>query len=342
MTFISKQWVLKRRPDGNLTPDNFEWRESPCPALKDGEMLVRHIYLSLDPTNRLWTNEEDSYLPAVKIGDVMRGSGIGIVEESRHANFSKGDVVTGVLDWQSYAVLNGDTAMVGILQVAHGMPLTAFHGLFGAVGLTAYFGLMDIAQPKAGETLVVSAAAGAVGSLVGQIGKKEGCRVIGIAGSDEKCRWLTESLGFDAAINYKTNNIGDALKEHCPDGIDIYFDNVGGEILDTALLQINHGARIPLCGMISTYNDKENQPGPSNIDKLLIKSAKLQGFIVIDYLDRAEEAMAYLGAAYAAGEIQYRVHLVDGLEKAPESLELLFTGGNNGKLIVKIDPDWDE
>lgn len=342
MTFINKQWVLTRRPDGKLTPDNFEWREAPCPELKDGEILVRNIYLSLDPTNRLWTNEEDSYLPAVAIGDVMRGYGVGIVEQSRHANFSNGDVVTGALNWQSHPVIAGDSGDAFLIQAEPGVPLTAYQGLFGAIGITAYFGLMDIGQPKAGETLVVSAAAGAVGSIVGQIGKKEGCRVVGIAGNDEKCRWLTESLGFDAAINYKTNNIAEALKEHCPNGIDIYFDNVGGEMLNTALLHINHGARIPLCGMISTYNDKENQPGPSNIDKLLIKSAKLQGFIVIDYLDRAEEAMAYLGAAYAAGDIQYRVHLVEGLEKAPESLGMLFTGGNNGKLIVKIDPDWAE
>jgi len=342
MDFMNKQWVLKRRPDGELTRDNFEWREGPCDELKDGEVLARHIYLSLDPTNRLWTNEEDSYLPAVKIGEVMRGSGIGVVEESRHAGFSKGDFVAGALNWQTYSVFSPDKDMVSAIQVADGMPLTAFHALFGAIGLTAYFGLMDIGKPKAGETLVVSAAAGAVGSVVGQIGKKEGCRVVGIAGSDEKCRWLTETLGFDSAINYKKENIQDALTKHCPAGIDIYFDNVGGETLDAALALINKDARIPLCGLISTYNDNTKQPGPSNIGNVLVKSAMLKGFIVIDYLHRAEEAMTYLGAAYGAGEIQYRVHVVDGLEVAPDSLDLLFTGGNNGKLIVKVDADWQD
>lgn len=337
---INQQWRLKKRPVGALSKDDFAWHEVPSPELKAGEFRARHLYLSLDPTNRIWVNEEDSYLPAVGVGDVMRGSGIGIVEESRHDGFKVGDIVTGVLGWQTYPLLNGDTDMVSIIK-PDGLPLPAFHSIFGASGLTAYFGLMDIGQPKKGETLVVSAAAGAVGSLVGQIGKREGCRVVGIAGSDKKCEWLKESLGFDAVINYKTEDVAAGLSLHCPDGIDIYFDNVGGEILDAALALINKGARVPLCGLISTYNDEEKQPGPRNLGKVLIKSATLRGFIVIDFLHRAEEAMNYLGAAYAAGDLQYQIHEVVGLENAPEALGMLFTGENNGKLVIKVDPDWE-
>lgn len=340
MTKVNKQWCLKRRPEGELTTDDFAWKEEPVTELSDGEVLVRHLYLSLDPTNRLWTNEDDSYLPAVKIGEVMRGGGIGVVEESRHDKYKPGCFVNGAIGWQSYMIVPGNSPLISPLDVAEGVPLTAYHGLFGSIGMTAYFGLMDIGQPKAGETLVVSAAAGAVGSLVGQIGKKEGCRVVGIAGSDEKCNWLIEELGFDAAINYKTENVAKSLKQKCPEGIDIYFDNVGGEILDIALGQINIGARIPLCGMISTYNDKEPRPGPRNMANILVKRAKLQGFIVIDYFKRAREANEYLLQAYQAGDIKFRVDVLDGLEKAPEALNLLFTGGNQGKLIIKVDPDW--
>ena len=340
MTKVNKQWRLKRRPQGELEAQDFEWTEAPVAQLRDNEVLVRHLYLSLDPTNRIWANEKDSYMPAVKIGDVMRGGGIGIVEESRHEKVKSGDFVQGVLGWQSYCVADGNT--LAHLHRAEGVPLTAYHGLFGPIGMTAYFGLMDIGQPKAGETLVVSAAAGAVGSLVGQIGRREGCRVVGIAGSDDKCGWLTESLGFDAAINYQAEKVADALREHCPNGIDIYFDNVGGEILDAALGLINVGARIPLCGMISTYNDREPRPGPRNMANILVQRARLQGFIVIDYFSRAKEAYDYLMAAYRADEIDYRVDVVEGLENAPESLNLLFTGGNQGKLIVKVDADWHE
>jgi len=240
--------VDRRVPLGLVKESDFKWQETPVAATGNDQVLVRTVYLSLDPTNRVWMNEADSYLPALAIGDVMRGGAIGVVEESRHAAFAAGDLVQGLLGWQQYSVSHG--AALTKLPKGLPVPVTAFFGLLGHIGLTAYFGLLDIGQPKPGETLVVSTAAGAIGSLVGQIGKIKGCRVVGLTGSDEKCRWIGE-LGFDAAINYKTENVFESLKRHCPEGIDVYFDNVGGAILETVLNLINLRARISVCGMIS-------------------------------------------------------------------------------------------
>src|SRR5437660_813938 len=223
----NQQWLIAARPEGLVKESDFQWQESPAPSPGEGEVLVRSVYLSLDPTNRVWMNEAESYLPALAIGDVMRGGAIGVVEESRHASFAKGDFVQGLLGWQQYSVSPG--AALSKLPKGLPVPMTAFFGL-GHIGLTAYFGLLDICQPKPGETLVVPTAAGAVGSLVGQIGKIKGCRVAGLTGSDEKCAWLKE-LGFDAAINYKTESVAEGFERHCPQGIDVYFDNVGGDIL---------------------------------------------------------------------------------------------------------------
>src|SRR5438105_5151481 len=230
------QWRLVARPVGLLKESDFKWTEEPIPDISDGQILVRNLYISLDPTNRMWAMA-DTYLPAVPLGEVMRGGAIGIIEQSRHPKFKEGDHVQGLLGWQEYAVSDGQG--VTVLPPMPGVPLTAFLGLFSHIGLTAYFGLLNVGKPQAGETLVVSAAAGAVGSLVGQIGKIKGCRVVGIAGSDEKCQWITEDLGFDAAINYKTENVLDSLKQHCPNGIDVDFENVGGKILDAILSLIN-------------------------------------------------------------------------------------------------------
>ena len=337
---VNKQWILTSYPSGDVSRENFDYQETTIPDLQEGEFLVRHIYLSVDPTNRLWSGEKESYLPPVELGTPMRGVGIGIVERSRNEHFTPGCFVSGLLGWQTYLVSDGEG--IGLLRVEDGIPLTAYHGMFGSIGMTAYFGLMDIGQPRRGDTLVVSAAAGAVGSLVGQLGKRVGCRVVGIAGSDEKCLWLTEELGFDAAINYKTQAVAEGLERHCPEGIDIYFDNVGGEILDAALGLINVGARVPLCGMISAYNDSEPQPGPKNMINILIKRATLKGYIVIDYMPRMKEAMDYLAAAYRAGEIKYRVDVLDGIDKVPDALSMLFSGANQGKLIVQLDPEWRE
>jgi NADPH-dependent curcumin reductase CurA len=331
---MNRQWRLAARPVGIFKDSDFQWTQEPVPQLKEGELLVHNEYLSLDPTNRGWANEMDTYLPAVKLGDVMRGGAIGVVEESRNPNFKIGDHVSGLLGWQEYAISDGTG--IGKLPEIPGLPLTAHLGLFGHIGLTAYYGLLDVGQPKAGETLVVSAAAGAVGSLVGQIGKIVGCRVVGIAGADEKCRWLTDDLGFDAAINYKRENVFEALKRECPKGIDVDFENVGGEILDSVLALINLGARISLCGMISQYNATDRRPGPSNLFMLIVRRARMQGFLVSDYMSRAAEAMSELGRWYKEGRIKYRVDVVEGLEHTPRAVNKLFDGSNQGKLVVKI------
>ena len=331
---MNRQWRLAARPVGTFKDSDFQWTEEPVPALKEGELLVHNQYLSLDPTNRGWANERDTYLPAIKLGDVMRGGAIGVVEESLNPNFKPGDHVSGLLGWQEYAVTDGTG--LGKLPEIPGLPLTAHLGLFGHIGLTAYYGLLEVGQPKADETLVVSAAAGAVGSLVGQIGKIVGCRVVGIAGSDEKCRWLIEDLGFDASINYKKEKILEALQRECPNGIDVDFENVGGEILDSVLALINLGARISLCGMISQYNAKEPMPGPHNLFMLIVRRSRMQGFLVSDYMHRAAEAMTTLGRWYMEGKIKYRVDEVEGLEQAPRAVNMLFDGSNQGKLVVKI------
>ncbi len=333
-TKMNRQWRLAARPVGLIKESDFNWVEEPVPDLKEGQILVHNLYLSLDPTNRGWVNETATYLPPVGIGEVMRGITLGVVEESRHPNFKEGDYVQGLLGWQEYAVSDGSGLTV--LPQMPGVPLTAYFGLFGHIGLTAYFGLLDIGKPQAGETLVVSAAAGAVGSLAGQIGKIKGCRVVGIAGSDEKCRWITGELGFDAAINYKNEDLLEGLKKHCPNGIDIDFENVGGKILDAILSLINLRARIVLCGLISQYNATEPVPGPYNFVNILIKRARVEGFIVLDYMNRAQEAMLELGQWLRQGKIKYRIDEVEGLEQAPRALNRLFDGSNIGKLVLKI------
>lgn len=334
---VNRQWRLAARPVGMFKDTDFELTESPVPTPNEGEVLVRNIYLSLDPTNRGWANDADTYLPAIKIGDVMRGGGLGVVEQSRNENFQEGAIVSGLFGWQNYAVSNG--LGLNTLPRIPGVPLTAFMGLFGHIGLTAYYGLLDIGKPQAGETLVVSAAAGAVGSLVGQIGKIVGCHVVGIAGGEEKCRWITQELGFDAAIDYKAESVLEGLKKHCPRGIDVYFENVGGEMLDAVLSLINLKARIPLCGLISQYNATKPVPGPYNLAQLIIKRARLEGFLVMDYMDRAQEAMADLGKWLMEGKIKYRVDVVEGIEQTPRAVNKLFDGSNKGKLIVKLSEE---
>ena len=334
---VNRQWRLASRPVGLVQDSNFNFVESPVPELADGQFLVRNIYLSLDPTNRGWMNAADTYLPAIKIGDVIRGGAMGVVEASRHPQFPEGAIVQGLFGWQDYTVSDGRGA--SLLPHDKKFPLTAHFGLFGHIGLTAYFGLLDVGKPKEGETLVVSAAAGAVGSLVGQIGKIKGLRVVGIAGGEEKCRWLTEELGLDAAIDYKSESVSEGLKRHCPNGIDVYFENVGGKILEAVLDQINLGARIPLCGLIAQYNATEPAPGPYNLFQLIIKRARIEGFLVSDYAPRAMEAITELGRWWAEGRLKYRVDVVEGLEHAPATLNKLFDGSNKGKLIVKVSDE---
>jgi NADPH-dependent curcumin reductase len=334
---INRQWRLAARPIGLIKESDFEWREEPVPTPGKGQILVRNIYLSLDPTNRLWTSERESYMPPVGIGEVMRGGTIGVVERSNNDAFPEGVLVQGFLEWQDYSITDG----TGLITLPNdpSIPLTAHFGLFGHIGLTAYFGLLNIGKPRAGETLVVSGAAGAVGSLVGQIGKIKGCRVVGTAGSEEKCRWIKDELGLDAAINYKKEPVLESLKGHCPDGIDVYFENVGGEMLEAVLSLINLKARIALCGMISQYNATSPVPGPCNLVNLIIKRALIEGFLVLDYMDRANEAIEDLSKWFAEGKLQYRVDVVQGLEHAPSGVNKLFDGSNKGKLIVKVSDE---
>jgi NADPH-dependent curcumin reductase CurA len=332
----NRQWCLASRPVGMTKESDFEWREVELEEIREGQLLVRVIYLSIDPTNRGWIKAE-SYLPAVQIGEVMRGIAIGVVEESRNPDFAVNDMVQGMLGWQEYLFTDGSG--LNVLPKGLPVPITAHFGLFGHIGLSAYFGLLDIGKPKAGETLVVSAAAGAVGSLVGQIGKIIGCRVVGIAGTDEKCKWLTDELGFDAAINYKKESVFRRLKEHCPDGIDVYFDNVGGNILDTVLALINIRARIVTCGLISQYNAEKPVPGPYNYGNILIKRARVEGFIVLDYFDRAEEAVTKLAGWFAEGKINYKVDIIEGLKNAPTTMNKLFDGSHSGKLIIQVSEE---
>ncbi len=338
MNNMNRAWRLEKRPVGTIQPTDLSLVEEPIPELEDGQILKRNIYLSVDPTNRIWMSDREQYMPPVEIGDVMRGGTLGVVESSRHAGFEPGDLVNGLGGWQTHHVASGD--MVNKLPGDTGIPLPAFMSALGATGVTAYFGLLDIGQPKAGETVVVSAAAGAVGSIVGQIAKIKGCRVIGISGSDEKCAHVVDDFGFDGAINYKTENVAERLRVLCPDGIDVDFENVGGPIFDAIMEQINLNARIVLCGMISTYNESDGAVrGPDNFDQVLMKRARIEGLIVSDYLNRWMEAMTELGTWVMEGKIKYDVDIVDGIENTLTALDRIFAGANIGKQLVRLSPE---
>jgi len=335
---VNRQILLAARPVGMIKESDCTLREAPVRALAEGEFLVRNVYLSLDPTIRGWMNEADTYLPAIKIGDVMRGYGVGVVEESRNPQYPPGTIVLGMIGWQDYTVGPGGGAMpMNVLPP--GVPLMATLSVFGGTGMTAYFGLLDVGQPREGETVLVSGAAGAVGSIVGQIAKIKGCRAVGIAGSDEKCRWVTHDLGFDDCINYRSERLAARLKQTCPKGIDVYFDNVGGEILDAALARINLRARVVLCGAISMYNAVEPPPGPRNYIQLIIQRARMEGFIISDYVPRFAEGFRQMSRWVAEGKIKYAVDVVAGLENATTAINRLFTGANTGKLLVKISDE---
>lgn len=328
-------WVLRERPRSDVDGNQLELTPLPIPTPGDDQLLVRNLYLSLDPTNRLWMSDRAQYLPPVNIGEVMRGSTLGIVERSNSPRFAPGDVVMpSAGGWQQYTL--ADAAKTSLVRRMPGVPLTAHLSVLGMTGMTAYFGLTDICQPREGETLAISAAAGAVGSVVGQIAKIKGCRVIGIAGSAEKCRWLRDDLGFDGAIDYKRENVGAALDALAPDGIDMLFENVGGEIMDASFARLRQNGRVAVCGLISGYNDEAALRGPTDFGRILMNRLTVKGFIVIDYLPRAREAMAELGNWIAQGQLRWKDHVVDGLENAPDALGLLFNGNHDGKLLVRI------
>jgi len=335
---MNSQWRLRARPHGRPKESDFEWTEEGTKELADGQILVRTVYLSLDPTNRIWMEPADSYLPMLPLGAVMRGVTIGVVEASRHRGYAAGDLVQGLGGWQLYYA--GDAAGWSKLPRIPGVPISAFFGAMGHIGFSAYFGLMDIGQPKAGETLVVSAAGGAVGSLAGQMGKIAGCRVVGIAGADEKCEWIVRDLGFDAAINYKKENVAEALGHACPKGVDIDFENVGGAVMDGVFRHLNLGSRVVLCGLISQYNAAAGAtPGPANFGQILIKRARVQGFIVTDFASRFGEATAQIVKWLQLGQLKYRIDQVEGLRQAPAALNRLFDGANVGKLVVKVSEE---
>lgn len=334
MNDVNRCWRLASRPQGMIKDSDFTFREEAIPELQDGQILVRNLYLSVDPTQRGWL-ERDSYMPAVPIGDVVRSIGVGKVVKSRHPGYAVGEVVSSLVGWQDYAVLS-DKDPLPPARVPAGVPIPLALSAFGLTGMTAYFGLLDVGKPKAGETVVVSGAAGATGMMVGQIAKAKGCRVIGIAGGPEKCGWITRELGFDAAIDYKSENVGARLRELCPGSIDVYFDNVGGEILDAALANLAMRGRVVLCGSIGDYNNLDEMAGPKNYLVLLMRRGRMEGFIVTDYLSRYGEAAQEIGGWIAAGKIKDRVDILDGLENAPAALRRLFTGANTGKQLLKI------
>lgn len=326
----NRQITLAKRPEGDVSADCFASVDAPMPVPGPGQVLVKVDWLSIDPTIRMWM-AMDTYLPAIEIGAPIRSAGLGTVVESNNDDVPVGTVLFGTPGWQQYAVMGPKDQVV-----PEGVDPTAALSVFGITGLTAYFGLMEIGQPKQGETVVVSGAAGATGSVAGQIAKLNGCRVVGIAGSDDKCRWLTEEIGFDAAINYRTQNVAKALKDACPDGIDVFFDNVGGEILEAALANLALRGRVVMCGAISQYNDAVPPPGPRNLSVLISQRGRMEGFIILDFLPRAGEAIAQLVTWVMSGQLKYKVDVMDGLDGAPEALQKLFSGANEGKMMVKI------
>jgi NADPH-dependent curcumin reductase CurA len=314
---------------------DFEFREEPVPSPGEGEILVRNLYISFDPAMRGWMEDRKSYIPPVALGDVMRAGCVGEVVESKLAGYAPGDFVQGLFGWQEWAVAGSGLRQA--TKLAPGTPLTWPLGVLGITGLTAYFGLLDLGKPKAGDTVLVSGAAGATGSVAAQIAKHVvGCRTIGIAGGREKCAWLTDELGLDAAIDYKSDDVQERIGALCPSGVNVYFDNVGGAILDAALFHVAERARIVLCGGISGYNEKEPPPGPRNLMNLVTRRCRMEGFIVIDYAARFGEAAKELARWVSAGKIQHKEDVQRGIENAPRTFMRLFRGENTGKQLLQV------
>ena len=335
MPDINHQWKLAARPKGLITPDVLQLSESPLPALEDGQALARVKYLSIDPTMRIWMADIPQYMPPVQLGDVMRSLGLAEIVESRHPNFKKGDKISGLTGLQEFVLLTGKELLP--FQKLPSIPFlsdTNFVNILGMNGMTAYFGLLDIGKPQSGETLVVSAAAGATGSIVGQIGKIHGCRVVGIAGSDEKCKWIKDDLGFDAAINYKLPDWKAQLVAATPNGVDINFENVGGAIMQAVLDRMNLHGRVVLCGLISGYTRED--PALASFAQVLMKRLRVEGFIIIDYASKFMDAGKQLGMWKMMGKLKDKQTVVKGIEKAPEAINMLFSGDNIGKLIVEL------
>jgi len=335
---VTQQIRLAARPVGLPKDSDWKFTTEPVALPGDGGVLVRTLSLSLDPAMRGWMNEGKSYIPPVGIGEVMRAGGIGVVIASKNPAFKVGDRVSAGLGVQAYCLIpDAEIKRSGIVKIDPRLGTdTQWLNVLGMPGMTGYFGLMDVGQPKAGETVVVSGAAGAVGQTVGQLAKIKGCRVVGIAGGPDKCRWVVDELGFDACIDYKSGNVRDGLKQHCPNGVDIYFDNVGGEILDHVLARINRKARIIICGAISQYNNTTPVQGPKNYLSLLVNRARMEGIVVFDYADRYPVAVAEMAGYLKDGRMKSKEDVVEGLSNFPATLLKLFNGQNFGKLVLQV------
>jgi NADPH-dependent curcumin reductase CurA len=335
MSARNRRLVLAERPTQNVEENTVRLEEVDMPQPGAGEAVVRNRYLSIDPTIRTWMDDAPGYLPPIGIDEVIRSGGVGEVVSSNSDRYSEGDLVFGMTGWQDFALADEGANTMQVLPP--GIDPTAALSVFGTTGMTAYFGLIDVGKIKEGDTVVVSGAAGATGSTVGQIARLKGAaRVVGIAGTPEKCEWLVEELGYDAAINYRDDEVAKRLREACPDGIDLFFDNVGGELLDICLGQLALRGRVVLCGAIATYNEKGKIQGPSNYRALIARRGRMEGFIILDYIGRFPEAQAEMAGWIGEGKIKYATHIVKGLEHAPDALNLLFTGGNTGKVIVEL------
>jgi NADPH-dependent curcumin reductase len=335
---VNRQVRLASRPVGLPTPENWQFTEESVQAPPAGGMLLEVLSISLDPAMRGWMNEGKSYIPPVALGEVMRAGAIGRVLASGHEGFAVGDLVSGSLGVQTLCLLPAERVVrSGITKIDLALgSVSQWLNVLGMPGMTAYFGLMDIGLPRPGETLVVSGAAGAVGQTVGQLAKIKGLRAVGIAGGAAKCKWVVEQLGFDACIDYKTDDVREALKAHCPQGVDIYFDNVGGPILDAVLGRINRKARIVICGAISQYNNTEPVQGPANYLALLVNRARMEGMVVFDYAARYPQAIAELAGHLKAGRMHSKEDVVQGLDAFPQALLKLFSGANFGKLVLQL------
>lgn len=335
MAQTARRWYLAKHANADIEADTFEFREEPIPALKDGEMLVRSIYLSLDATNRVWISTWDQYMDPVNPGEPMRGFVCGEVVESKNPAFQAGQIVAGMHSWSDYFVTDGAT--FSAFPALPGIDLSEAFGTLAIAGPTAYVGLINVGEVKAGETVVVSAAAGAVGMMVGQIAKLKGCRTIGIAGGPEKCARLTEEFGYDEAVDYRNEDVAARLKALAPDGIDLLYENVGGQILDAGLAAMKNFGRVVICGLISTYNQSGGPvPGPYMFRNVIMRRLRIEGFVILDYVEEMPGILQELAGWMMEGKLHFRVHVVDGLEQAPDALKMLYTGANQGKLMVRI------
>lgn len=331
----NQQWILKQRPRGDVSNADLVLETSPMPQVAVGELVVRTHYVSLDPANRAWMNETPTYMDPVPLGGPMFGMVMGEVTESGSGRFSAGDQVMGLGSWSRYCKV--DASQMSAVPELPGIAANEMFGMFAIVGPTAYFGIEDVCTPNAGETVVISAAAGAVGSIAGQLAKARGCRVVGVAGGPKKCGFITDDFGMDAAIDYKSESVEERLRALCPDGIDCFFDNVGGDILGAVLGRMNDFGRIAQCGAISMYNEDKPQPGPHNYMNVVVRRLKIQGFVVTDFIKRYPEAYKVLASLRQQGELNWKLHEESGFENLLDAFRKLYSGGNEGKLLLRVD-----